>query len=227
MASTSTVKTTLPRGIHKLSKLLEQLNQHPRLTLSSEVKSLRLTLSAKNDHWGAKHFIQNELPRIRYANPNLAIEVHKWPTSPNDKWRPEIEVALDEKKKKVVNLSMHNKLASSILTDLMDQYGGEPWKAAVAEAKKKGTSVIPEEVLAKEAEAVKDAKTKPQPQAGQADTLPNLWEYLNKHPDKRAQHEETLQQRRARRDRLLEKEQETMARITERKAESQESQAPA
>ena len=37
-----------------------------------------------------RHFIQESLPRIRYANPDLDIEVVKWRKEKNDHWRPEL-----------------------------------------------------------------------------------------------------------------------------------------
>lgn len=39
------------------------------------------------------HFVKNELPRIRWENPTLAIEVQKVRMMPKE-WRPEMEVEL-------------------------------------------------------------------------------------------------------------------------------------
>src|SRR6266508_1970652 len=116
----TTPAQSLPKGIQKLINLLEHLNKPPKLTFATNVKSLRLTLAYKNDHWGMRyvrfalyhlvlgypsfdeaetrgictypkkprHFIQESLPRIRYANPDLDIDVVKWRKEKNDRWRP-------------------------------------------------------------------------------------------------------------------------------------------
>lgn len=39
-----------------------------------------------------RHFVKEDLPRIRYANPDLKIEVIKWRKEKNEHWRPELEL---------------------------------------------------------------------------------------------------------------------------------------
>ena len=51
----TTPAQSLPKGIQKLVTLLEHLNKPPKLTFATNVKSLRLTLAYKNDHWGARY----------------------------------------------------------------------------------------------------------------------------------------------------------------------------
>ena len=51
----TTPAKSLPKGIQKLVNLLEHLNKPPKLTFATNVKSLRLTLAYKNDHWGARY----------------------------------------------------------------------------------------------------------------------------------------------------------------------------
>lgn len=34
-----------------------------------------------------RHFVKEDLPRIRYANPTLAIEVNKLPKTETDTWK--------------------------------------------------------------------------------------------------------------------------------------------
>jgi small subunit ribosomal protein S25 len=106
--------TTL--GPSRLSRILVDLRRVPRLELSASLESLKLTLAARNDHFGARcalssfsycegspfyfvstcvfcrHFVKEELPRIRYANPTLNIEVFKVPKSKTDIWQPEMSV---------------------------------------------------------------------------------------------------------------------------------------
>lgn len=38
----------------------------------------------------SRHFLKEDMPRIRYANPNLNIEVSKLPRTVGDTWKPEM-----------------------------------------------------------------------------------------------------------------------------------------
>ena len=96
-------------GPSKLSQALAQLNAQPKLTLNA-TRSLRLSYAFRNDHFGARydvanlelvrngqrsfyrHFAKDYLPRIRYANPALNIQVEKARKTPQEAWRPAMEV---------------------------------------------------------------------------------------------------------------------------------------
>ena len=41
-----------------------------------------------------RQFVKEELPRIRWVNPKLTIELQKVRKTPAEKWRPEMEVEL-------------------------------------------------------------------------------------------------------------------------------------
>lgn len=41
-----------------------------------------------------RHFVKNDLPKIRYLNPMLNIEVDKPPKTPEETWKPEMTVEL-------------------------------------------------------------------------------------------------------------------------------------
>lgn len=41
-----------------------------------------------------RHFVKEELPRIRYANPKLDIEVNKLLKKKKDHWQPELTLEL-------------------------------------------------------------------------------------------------------------------------------------
>jgi len=41
-----------------------------------------------------RHFLKEDLPRIRFANPNLDIQVQQAKKTEQEKWRPEIELEL-------------------------------------------------------------------------------------------------------------------------------------
>ena len=99
----------------RLSQILEHLRKEPRPQLQ-KVKALKITYAYRNDHWGARcvlrprlvrrrvrltlgglwcrHFVKDELPRIRYANPRLDIQVNKLPKTRQDNWKPELTVEL-------------------------------------------------------------------------------------------------------------------------------------
>ena len=58
-----------------------------------------------------RHFVKEDLPRIRYANPAIDIEVTKMLKSKEDTWKPEMLVELSA-------LSFFCTLATSILCAL-------------------------------------------------------------------------------------------------------------
>jgi small subunit ribosomal protein S25 len=94
-------------GPSHLSRILQNLNKAPRPTLVG-VKEITLTLAQRNDHFGARqvisywcksvqltdvsrsHFMKEDLPRIRYANPNIGIRVNKLPKTSDEAWKPEL-----------------------------------------------------------------------------------------------------------------------------------------
>ena len=41
-----------------------------------------------------RHFLKEDLPRIRFANPNLDIQVQQAKKTAEEHWRPEIELEL-------------------------------------------------------------------------------------------------------------------------------------
>ena len=41
-----------------------------------------------------RHFVKEDLPRIRYANPAIEIEVNKLPKAKEETWKPEMVVEL-------------------------------------------------------------------------------------------------------------------------------------
>ena len=104
-----------PIGPSRLSQVLQKLKADPKPALSPSLRSLKLTYARRNDHFGARcvrrsfkdstifkpvsdvlydtsvgncrHFVKDELPRIQYANPALAIEVSKVPKPKEDTWQ--------------------------------------------------------------------------------------------------------------------------------------------
>ncbi|EAU93277.1 hypothetical protein CC1G_12183 [Coprinopsis cinerea okayama7 len=126
----------------KLQKILANLNAAPRLDLTG-VKTLKLTYAYRNDHWGARHFAKEHLPRIRWANPELDIQVEKVLKTAKDEWRPELEIQLENGQNKTINLA--GKWSTSIVKELMEIGGGSQWQKWKEEAQAQGGEVIPGE----------------------------------------------------------------------------------
>jgi len=79
-----------------LSKTLSQLTRSPQVKLPSlphnGVKRLKLTLATRNAHFGARHFLKDELPRLAFSNPNLDIAVERKEHLRSEPWAPELLV---------------------------------------------------------------------------------------------------------------------------------------
>ncbi|KAG6916921.1 hypothetical protein DXG01_004682 [Tephrocybe rancida] len=142
-----------------LGKVLSNLKANPKLTLTN-LKSIKLSLAFRNDHFGARcvhmsgkegfavdnerrHFVKELLPRIRYANPELDIRVQKWRKTKEEAWRPEMELEFTNGKEETLN--MHEKWSTTILKELMEVAGGDPWVKWKLEATAAGIPVIPGE----------------------------------------------------------------------------------
>jgi small subunit ribosomal protein S25 len=167
----------IPTGPSKLSQLIASLNAPPKLALSN-LKSLKLTLAFQNDHFGARcastslgdnasdiilgsHFVKEQLPRIRYANPTLDIQVEKVRKTAQEAWRPEIELhfsashptfslPVTHSPSTAANgshktLDMHEKWSTSILKELREAAGGDLWRQWKVESAATGLPLVPGE----------------------------------------------------------------------------------
>ncbi|KAH7910016.1 hypothetical protein BJ138DRAFT_1153930 [Hygrophoropsis aurantiaca] len=132
---------TIP-GPSRLSKVLSELKKGPTLSLTG-LRGLSLTLAARNDHFGARHFLKDELPRIRYANPNLNVEVTKLLKSRTDVWKPEMIVEFENGDKSTIDMS--DKWSTTITKELMDLAGGDIWKQYKTSALSSGLPLLPGE----------------------------------------------------------------------------------
>lgn len=128
-------------GPSRLSQILLHLNKAPRPHLAG-LKSLKLTLAARNDHFGARHFLKEDLPRIRYANPNLNIEVSKLPRTVGDTWKP--EMVLEFRDGKTRTFDLEDKWSSNIFKELMEAAGGASWTRWKAEREASGLPIVDE-----------------------------------------------------------------------------------
>jgi len=116
-------RSPLP-GPSRLSQILANLRRAPRPGLPS-LRALRLTLAQKNEHFGARHFLKEDLPRIRYANPRLDITVDKKPKTAEEAWSPEL--VLEFADGRVEKLNVDNLWSSDILQRVLDAAGGDSW----------------------------------------------------------------------------------------------------
>ncbi|KAJ6494616.1 hypothetical protein C8R47DRAFT_1043003 [Mycena vitilis] len=130
----------LPVGPSTLSRLVAHLRAPPKLSLPS-ITSLRLTLASRNDHFGARHFLKEQLPRIRFANPDLDIQVRKMIKRPQDDWRPELQLSFHDGKTETLNL--HAKWSTAIVRELMDSVESPSWERWKTEAARTGLPLIP------------------------------------------------------------------------------------
>lgn len=100
----------------KLAKTLEWLNKEPKPVLE-KIGSLELTYAYKNDHFGARHFAKEELPRIAYNNPSIHIRVDRRLKKPEEDWKPIMKVVLSNGNTK--ELDMQKKSSFHILEELL------------------------------------------------------------------------------------------------------------
>ncbi|KAI0656741.1 hypothetical protein C8Q70DRAFT_1008225 [Cubamyces menziesii] len=130
---------TIP-GPSRLSVILARLTQEPRPHLPN-LKSLRLTYAYRNDHFGARHFVKEELPRIRYANPTIDIHVDKKLKTKEETWKPEMVVEL--KNGTTHKLDLDGKWSTTIFSELMELSAGSWWQKYKKERAAEGQPAIP------------------------------------------------------------------------------------
>ncbi|TFK28348.1 hypothetical protein FA15DRAFT_665310 [Coprinopsis marcescibilis] len=150
----STLKSAAAQAPSKLSKILTHLNASPRLQLEG-VKSLRMSYAFRNDHFGARHFAKEQLPRIRWANPSLDIQVEKAKKLVTEEWSPELEIEFTNGTQKTLSLS--DKWSTTIVAELMELAGGAPWKLHKAESRISGAPLVPGEESAPKPRPAKTA----------------------------------------------------------------------
>ncbi|KAK2459755.1 hypothetical protein APHAL10511_008187 [Amanita phalloides] len=129
-------------GPSKLSQITSTLNAQPKLTLGT-LRTLKLSYAFRNDHFGARYFVKDYLPRIRYANPALDLQVEKVHKTPSEAWRPAMDVEFTNGT--VRTIDMHDKWSTAILKELMDLAGGDSWAQWKSNAQASGQPVVPGE----------------------------------------------------------------------------------
>ncbi|KIY52938.1 hypothetical protein FISHEDRAFT_69395 [Fistulina hepatica ATCC 64428] len=134
-------KRAMLEGPSRLTQALQHLRTKPSLELSPTVRGLRIKYAFRNDHFGARYFVRESLPRIRYANPKLDVKIERLKKTIEDQWEPELEVIFSTGPKKMIN--PQGKQSSEILEELMSIAGGPQWlewKAEHAKERKKRTA---------------------------------------------------------------------------------------
>ncbi|KAF8584934.1 hypothetical protein K439DRAFT_1410432 [Ramaria rubella] len=106
-------------GPSRLSQILKQLQQEPIPTLPA-LRSLSLTYAFRNDHFGARHFVKEDLPRIAYANPSLNIVLNKVEKKIQDTLTPELRMEFRDGSN--FKISMENKWSSAIFNELLEAH---------------------------------------------------------------------------------------------------------
>ncbi|CAE6430543.1 hypothetical protein ACGC1H_001235 [Rhizoctonia solani] len=111
------------RKLTTFGKSLSQLTKQPIPYFKSGVKSLQLDLAPKNAHWGARHFLKDDLPRIAYANPDVTYRVNKFRQfTPEDPWKPLLQLEFADGTKH--DVPVDGRRSEEILKDVMKLAGG-------------------------------------------------------------------------------------------------------
>ncbi|KAJ2915640.1 hypothetical protein MD484_g4752, partial [Candolleomyces efflorescens] len=166
-AAAAPARAVLKQGT-KLSNLVAHLDAKPRLGLAG-VKSLKLSYAFRNDHFGARHFVKEDLPRIRWANPNLDIQVERAQKTASEQWRPELVVAFTDGRSTTLNLQ--DKFSKSILSELMETAGDKSWKEYKTLQANSGEPLFP------------STSIKRKIPAAEAEKLPSLQTFRDSNPE--------------------------------------------
>ncbi|PAV21701.1 hypothetical protein PNOK_0165800 [Pyrrhoderma noxium] len=115
------IQANLSLTSSRTNTLLPTLSVEPKPLLTG-LKAINLSCATKNEHFGARHFIKEELPRIQYANPELKINVKMIENPPirwGELWRSEMQLEFKNGISK--KLEMTSKHSISILEELKSQ----------------------------------------------------------------------------------------------------------
>ncbi|KIM51256.1 hypothetical protein SCLCIDRAFT_1224696 [Scleroderma citrinum Foug A] len=140
-----------------LSKVVQQLTTGPRLTLNG-LRRISLNLAVRNGHAGARHFVKEQLPRIRWANPLLDIHMINTPKKGEDELPVHPELLVEHENGVSKTIDMSKKWSTAIVKELMDLAGGDPWKSYKSAALTSGHPILPGEEKERLTGAVKGHK---------------------------------------------------------------------
>jgi small subunit ribosomal protein S25 len=126
---------------------------------------------------GARHFIKEELPRIRWANPLLDIAVKSVPKTRDETWPAQAVLEFQDGTTSTLNMS--NKWSTTIAKELMDLAGGDPWKAYKSAALAAGHPILPGEEKERLAQIAKRSKASTAKAASPQELETQVQEMLN------------------------------------------------
>ena len=106
-----------------IGKSLAHLQKTPIPYFKPGVKSLKLDLAPRNGHWGARHFLKDDLPRIAYVNPEVKYQVSKCrQLTPEKPWKPSLQLEFADGTKHDVEVD--GKRSEDIMKEVMRIAGG-------------------------------------------------------------------------------------------------------
>ncbi|KAG8715289.1 hypothetical protein FRC11_004799 [Ceratobasidium sp. 423] len=115
--------STTKRKLTTVGKSLALLTKQPIPYFKPGVKSLQLDLAPRNAHWGARHFLKDDLPRIAYANPDVTYRVNKFKQfTREDPWKPSLQLEFADGTKH--DIEVDGKRSEEIMKDIMKLAGG-------------------------------------------------------------------------------------------------------
>ncbi|EKM83348.1 hypothetical protein AGABI1DRAFT_110018 [Agaricus bisporus var. burnettii JB137-S8] len=133
----------------KLSQVVQHLEQKPHLRLFG-VTSLAVRYDAKRVSPGTRHFVKDALPRLRWANPELAIDVERV-FKAEESVKQSIMLTYDTGTTR--SFQVNKKWSTTILREIMDTAGGDPWREYKQRQHEEGLPLLPGEDKAARMEA--------------------------------------------------------------------------
>ncbi|KAG8739293.1 hypothetical protein FRC12_016376 [Ceratobasidium sp. 428] len=117
------MSTATKRKATTIGKSLAYLLKQPIPYLRPNVKCLTLKLAPRNGHWGARHFLKDDLPRIAYSNPHVTYRVSKCqPLTIERPWAPSLQLEFNDGTKHDVEVD--GRLSGDIMKEVLRVAGG-------------------------------------------------------------------------------------------------------
>ncbi|KIO24900.1 hypothetical protein M407DRAFT_76403 [Tulasnella calospora MUT 4182] len=108
----------VPAKPTSLAKALSHLTKQPQPKVSAKLRALSVTFAKRNAHYGARHFVKDDLPRVAYSNPNLKISVERRDHLRESPWAPELRAEFADGTKSTIDMTQ--KHSSAILQELLN-----------------------------------------------------------------------------------------------------------
>ncbi|KAF9007932.1 hypothetical protein BDQ17DRAFT_1407195 [Cyathus striatus] len=129
-------------GPSHLARVLEQLNAEPSLIVSPKVKSLKVSWAPEGRIASAKVFVKNDLPRIRWANPNLEIKCERLENPKLEARAPTLSLEFVDGTTETLRMGRYS---SRLITEkFMDLAGAPTWTKYKSQRIAAGLPIIPQ-----------------------------------------------------------------------------------